>query len=586
MHLCLNPRLLAISGLFVLGLTPPAQATLTLDFSYIDTQSPAFLRFESWADNALPPTNQIPYGMDATDAVVLYVKTNDPAWANLAVALVEDQVADAEAAWSAVPAQRPSIAGDSYLHSGPMMRELAMTYAYCSAFVSTGQRNRWAAYAEQTLFNIWNHTSASWGGHAFPWTGWSVDNPGNNYYYSFVEATMFWGFAKPVGGTDWIAYLETQKIPPLTAYFQQLTGGGSREGTGYGLAHGRLFDLYRVWFDSRPDHQNIADDSSHLLDSIDYWIHATLPTFDRYAPVGDLSRESYPSLYDYHRALVLKARRMAGATPQAHRATWWLNRISVDEMQSGFNLRDDLLPEGTIEEAPPALHHHALGTGHLFARSDWTANATWMSFFAGVYEESHAHQDQGAFTLFQGDFLAVTENIFSHSGIQQGTEVHNVLRFVQTGTTIGQRHGVTTMNVTPLSGGRLQVGADLTPFYDPAGPVDAWQRNLTFGPGALEVHDVYTVASGSEAIFQVNVPVQPTIEGAIIRAGNLVIRPLVPAHPIIDLFEWHPLDPDEFNSGWKVELRGATGEWRVRLETTGALFADGFESGDTSAWSP
>jgi hypothetical protein len=184
----------------------------------------------------------------------------------------------------------------------------------------------------------------------------------------------------------------------------------------------------------------LADDSTHLVDSIDYWIHATVPTFDRYAPIGDLSRESYPTLYDYHRTLMLKARRgalsVAGGAAAANRATWWLNRISVDEMTSGFNLRDDLLPAGATEQAPPSLLHHATGVGHFFARSGCQEGATWMSFVAGPYEENHAHQDQAPFTLFRNDFLAVTENVFSHSGIQQGTEVHNVLRFEDAGDVV------------------------------------------------------------------------------------------------------------------------------------------------------
>ena len=34
-----------------------------------------------------------------------------------------------------------------------------------------------------------------------------------------------------------------------------------------------------------------------------------------------------------------------------------------------------------------------------------------LAIVAGPYNESHAHQDQGSFTLFSGDWLAVTANI-------------------------------------------------------------------------------------------------------------------------------------------------------------------------------
>jgi hypothetical protein len=580
----------ALLGLSLLALAIPARAELNVDLSYIDPNSAKFDRFEGWATPALPPNSALPYAFSATDAVYLYVATGNGTWAQVAVSIVEDQVADAEAAWSAPTPARPEIAGDSYLEAGPMLRDLALVYAFCPGFITSGQRTRWAAYAEQTLFNVWNPNSATWGGHSFPWSGWSIDNPGNNYYYSFLQATMFWGFAKDPGGTDWIAFLRASKIPPLLTYFQQLAGGGSREGTGYGLSHGRLFEVYELWRQSTPEHQNLgAAAGTHLADSIEYWRHATLPTFDRYAPIGDLSRESYPNLYDYHRTLMLKARAALASAPggatAAARATWWLNRISVDEVQSGFNLRDDLLPAGQTESPPSSLIYHAPGVGHFFARSDWSESATWMSFMAGPFEESHAHQDQGAFTLFRGDFLAVTENIFTHSGIQQGTEVHNVLRFEEGGDIIPQRNAATSLSIQNT--GRLRVAADLTPFYA-SSSVNSWQRDITFDAGKIEVHDVYTAEPGVEVFFQVQTPVEPQLVGNAIEAGDLRIVPIEPANPAIEILEWSTLDAQEFNDGWRVSLSGpsGSGEMRVRLETgANLLFADGFESGNTAAWS-
>ena len=580
--LCLLVCLLAVAAW-----VEPAKAALVLDLGYIDTQSAAFDRFENWATPALPPTSQLPYAFSATDAVYLYVKTGQSSWGQLAAQLVEAQVAAAEAAYGGQPPARPEIAGDSYLEAGPMLRDLALVYAWCPSFVTPGQRARWAAYAEQTVYNIWNPTLASWGGHSFPWSGWSIDNPGNNYYYSFLQASMFWGFAKDTGGTDWIAFLRTNKIPPLVAYFQQLPGGGSREGTGYGLSHARLFELYELWRQSTPEHEVLGDDSSHLLDSIDYWRHATLPTRDRYAPIGDLARESYPSLYDYHRTLVLKARQaaaaVAGGSAAANRASWWLHHISLPEVQSGFNLRDDLLPAGTTETAPTTLVYHATGVGHFFARSDWSPEATWMSFVAGPYEESHAHQDQGAFTLFRGDFLAVTENIFSHSGIQQGTEVHNVLRFENAGQIVPQQNATTSLSWQP-SGAQIRAAANLSPFYASSGLVHSWQRDLVFDAGQLEVHDLYSTEPGVETFFQIETPVEPIVVGNVIQAGALTIRPLVPANPVIEILPWPTVDAQEFGSGYRVSLSGASGEFRVRLETGATLFADGFESGTTAAW--
>ncbi len=67
-------------------------------------------------------------------------------------------------------------------------------------------------------------------------------------------------------------------------------------------------------------------------------------------------------------------------------------------MGQGFNSRYDLLAAGDADDAPKALVYYAEGAGHLFARTDWGKDAMWMSFVAGPYNESHAHQDQGSFT--------------------------------------------------------------------------------------------------------------------------------------------------------------------------------------------
>ena len=118
-----------------------------------------------------------------------------------------------------------------------MLRDVALVYDWCSPLLTAQQRTRWEAYADQAVWNVWNYANASWGGNPFPWSGWSVDNPGNNYHYSFLEATMYWAFA--ADRQTWIDFLTDVKFPAVVAYFQGLPGGGSREGTGYGVSLGR-----------------------------------------------------------------------------------------------------------------------------------------------------------------------------------------------------------------------------------------------------------------------------------------------------------------------------------------------------------
>jgi hypothetical protein len=562
---------------FALALTlafanAPCGAAITIDLSYVDQQSTQFQRFRDWVDRAVDGDPD--YGFSATDAAYMYRITGEPQYATLAVRTVEDQVASAEDAIA--NGEAPEVAGDSYLYVGDMIGDLAMTYDWCAPFVAADQKTRWSAYAGQAIFNVWNPDAASWGGHPFPWSGWSIDDPANNYFYSFLEATMLWSLADD--SAPWMDFLDTVKIPRLTGYFDTIDGG-SQEGTGYGLSHKRLFYLYRVWRDSTG--VDLANANPHLTDTIEWWIHATVPTLDRTAAIGDQSRVSEPVMYDYHRALMLEAHDLTDGAAEADDASWWLHSISVPEMQSGFNFREDLLPAGPGGSPPSDLVHHFVATGHLFARTSWNTDATWLEFDAGPYVQSHAHQDQGSFTLYRNGWLAVTENIFSHSGIQQGAEVHNVLRFERNGTIVPQREGTeSTMTVTPETGGNVHAVADLTPAYGGNDAIGSWTRSIDFSAGTLTVHDVYATSSETNTTFQIDVPVEPTISGSTAIAGDLRVDVISPANATLTAIDWTTVDGD-FNSGWRIDIGDGNGEYIVVLRsaaaTGDAIFSDGFE---------
>lgn len=559
----------------VLCASASAQAAITVNLSYVNQSSAAYNRFRNWVDQAV--SGNVGYGFSANDAVVMYRLTNQSQYCILARNMVEEQVVAAEAAIAAN--QNPEVQHDSYLYAGAMIGDLALTYDWCSTFVSSSQRTRWAAYAGRTISNIWDPDNAMWGNRSVPWSGWGTEDPANNYYYSFLRATMYWALAS--NSSTWISYLETNKLPPLLAYFSLLTGGGSEEGTGYGTSHHKLFELYRVWRDSRTT--DLANANSHLTDTISYWLHATVPTRDRFAPYGDQARSSNPEFYDYHRHLMLEARYLTNSAAARDLASWWINHNSVQQMASGFNYRDDLLPPGSSSTLPNApLAYRATAIGHLFTRTSWETGATWLSFSAGSYNQSHAHQDQGSFTLFGGgDWLAVTENIWSRSGIQQGTEVHNLVRFVKNGTTVRQRSNtVSTMNVLQQGPGpgEVHVTGDMTAAYQAGAGVNSWLRRLDFTGSTLLVTDQFSVTSGTQAIFQVNTPVQPVITGNTAKAGNLTVRVLQPAGATLTAVNWRNVDSD-FNSGWKLEVRGSASNtgFLVEMTTGETIFKHGFE---------
>jgi hypothetical protein len=554
-----NSRMLAMLAALLLAVMPAARAQVALDLSYVDRHSAEYRRFRGFVDRAV--AGDPAYGFSATDAAYMYRLTGERRYGELAVTMVDAQVRDAETAIAAGHA--PPVADDSYLEVGPMLRDLALAYDWCGELATPAQKARWKTYADQAVANVWHPFVAHWGSHWLPGNGWAIDDPGNNYFYSFLQATMYWALASDNATLK--AYLRDDRLPMLTSYLGKLPGGGSREGTSYGASLRTLFGLYRLWRDATG--VDLANANDHLTDTIHYWVHATVPTMDRFAPIGDQPRVSVPELYDYERQLMLEARTLTRDPAAASLASWWLHRISVRQMTNSFNTRHDLLPAGDAGTAPGELVYHATGVGQLFARTDWGRDAMWLDFTAGPYDQSHAHQAQGAFTLFAGDWLAVTENIWSHSGLQQGTETNNVVRFERNGKPVQQVTPTTSRLTLGGTGprGEIHAVADLTPAYGGNPAVRAWQRRIDFRDRVLTVEDTFATAADTQAVFQLNVPSRPTVKGNTAVAGRLHVTVLSPANASLTVVDWTRVDRD-YTGGWRIDVRGAGNRFVVRLE--------------------
>lgn len=558
------------------------------DFNSPNRSATAFNRLKAQVDDAVSVTAALPssttyeqlvtalnsghYGYSAVDSVLMYRLTGEARYIDQALRMVGLFVASENHKISA--GAQPEIAGDSYLEVGHLLEQLALAYDYGYTRLTPAQRTEWETYANQAVFNIWSPDDARWGSVSRPWSGWSINDPGNNYYYSFIKATSLWALATQ--NMNWITFLQQKKFSQMVPFFSQLTGGGSREGTGYGTAMGSLFENYRYWKSSTGE--DLAALSPHAVDTIDYWIHATVPTLDYYAAIGDQARMSMPLMFDYQRKLVEEAVALKPGSAAAQRGTWWLNRIKVTDggdgsvvgsMRYNFNFRYDLLAPAASEQAPTALAYDASGAGALFARSDWTAGASWISLVAGVYDQSHAHEDQGSFSFYRNGWLAISSNVYSHSGINQGVDQQNIVRFESNGQAIGQN--VTTVGKTVSdSAGTLTVAMNLTPAYSShAQQVSSWTRTLAYQRAAhrLQIHDRCSVAQGVQPVWQLHVPVRPTVEanGSIV-AGHLRITPTLPAAPTVKVVDMHALS-GEYSGGFRIEL-GAVGgcEFMVELQ--------------------
>ncbi|MGE0863336.1 MAG: hypothetical protein AB7P34_05470 [Vicinamibacterales bacterium] len=531
------------------------------DYTQGGPNTPAALRLRAAADAAL--ADNPPYGYSPAMSILAYRLTGQASYLTDAIDRVEQFVTAFEASIAA--GERPAISGDSYLEVGWYLEGLSLAYDHGYELLTVDQRQRWSAIAEQSLFNLWHPGEATWGGVAHPWSGWSICDPGNNYHFSFLRATMLWALASQ--NTQWFDFLQTQKFGPLMDYYAALPGGGTREGTGYGTALNNLFGNYLLWKASTGE--DLANVTSHPRETIDYWVHATLPTRDLFAPIADLSRSSIPELYDYQENLIHQAVVLSAGTPQARRGTWWLQNNSVNGVAHVFNIAGDLLPYPDAPQAPTDLTYHATGAGVFFARTSWETDATWLSVMAGKFDQSHAHQDQGSFTFFKNDWLAVTNNIWSHSGIHMEQLVHNVIRFERPdGTVIGQNQSSTLASsmTSESSGGVTTITADLSNAFSASqASVQNWTRTFVLSGDTLRVTDVCTVAAGVRPVFQLQVPAAPSmLEDGSIQAGDLRIYLLQPA-----TVSFVAMTAPEFSQGHRIELASTAGcAFSVELHAT------------------
>lgn len=490
----------------------------------LKARTPAAGRFEGMVNSQMLGTKH--YNFEPWYAALMGQLSGMEAPARLAVEMTDAFVAQEEALIQR--GERPRVAFDSYLYVGEHIGNLALVYDWCHALLTPSQKARWVAYANQAVNNVWNPRTARWGSTVAPWTGWSVDNPANNYYYSFLRATMLLGLAtmgeNPLA-ESWLQMFRQTKIELqlLPTFERDLQGGGSREGTGYGTALKGLFILYDWWHRSTGEKLHIR--TGHTLASMAHLLHSTAPTLDRLAPTGDHARDASAKLFDYHREYLLLLMALFPEHALSRAAGEMLEQSSVPRMRHGFSLYLDFLyePPPAVPGALQALatSYWGPGTGQLMMRSAWNKEATFANFICGPNTESHAHRDQGSFVLFKRDWLALDANLYSRSGLDQQEEAHNLVRFEQNGQVVKQ----TVMAACELqglvdAGDYVHASARITPAYRGKPQVAQLEREFFFlRPNTVVVFDRAAAAvAGVRRVWSLNLPAALT--PATVAAGD------------------------------------------------------------------
>ncbi|MDX2087641.1 MAG: hypothetical protein SFX73_07315 [Kofleriaceae bacterium] len=558
--------------------------------SALATGRPAATRFRSVVDNWVAGTDY--WGFRSWSAALMGQLTADPKYCTKAVAVVEAQVTAAEAAIAA--GRAPAVAGDSYLEIGGDIGDLALVYDWCFANLSSTQKSRWIAYANQAVWNVWHPSQAKWGSSTIPWTGWATNDPANNYYYSFLRATMLLGLATRGENSQADAWLtqfrDTKVLGQLVPTFNaDLVGGGSREGTGYGTAMNSLFLLYDFW--KATTGEDLASKTGHTRASMLTFMHQVMPTLDRFAPTGDQSRDSTAAMFDYQRAYLQELVALFPADPVSPRALTMLAMSSVPQMTQAFNYWGDFLYDSTAAPQPLAglnTTRYASGIGQLYMRSSWDKNATWVNLIAGPYTQSHAHQDQGSLMIYKEGWLAHDAVIHSHSGLRQETGAHGLVRIDSGGSPVRQIASTISKLVALHTGpGWVYAASDLTPAYKNNPAISKVQREVVYlQPDVVVVYDRVTSAAGTTQTWQLPTPVRPTLAGAtatIASNHTLNVRRLVPATATSAVHDYKAADAD-FGGGFRLDETSAGGDVRhLHVLSIDNSVTSATATGDTTA---
>lgn len=505
------------------------------------------------------------------DYLLAYYATQNSSYAQNAISVADETIAD-------MKKER----GDSYLHIHKYVKNVAMVYDVLYDQLSTSQRTAYANYMNQVMTELWNPSDNPYN----EWNGWATNNPGNNYYYSFLLATAFAGLALyndnpsppslPYDGTtynDIYEFLEAKMTGQMVPFLQSYgKGGGWHEGVNY--RQGSWNHMYEMFLVLRnaggPDY---FQDISFPRETV-YYNHYILQPGNRYLyPGGDLARSSSMEVSNYDRKIMLFLADGLKGQLESQYAQYILENIYAEMdwkylLGFEFALADDL-PSRNTTELPKV--YRAEGLDWVTSRSGWNSNDVCVSFISADKILGHQHRDQNSFVIFKEGWQAADASTYSASGIIQSTDTHNTI--IVDGW--GQRYGEGTGDVLKYEATDeyTYVVGDATDAYyggergnkgrgDPP-LLTMFQRELVhIQPDFVVVFDRITpVSASSEIKYLIHSHSQASVQGDLITSteggGKMFHKTLLPQNFTMSVVgENH--GRDGARSSYRVEIKPQT----------------------------
>ncbi len=203
-------------------------------------------------------------------------------------------------------------------------------------------------------------------------------------------------------------------------------GGRSGDGGEYEGLHAFYIVRY-AWLAHSATGEDVFSESPFFFNRLNHILHGWYPrplversgAFSMrqyYSPSGDHIRMGYVGdTQPYQSAAALCARYRD--TPEAQGVRWLAGEWPVRWMQ--YTLRWAVLGgfESIPAREPSALAYLDPGCNTVYARSDWSNDATWILFENAPFVSAHGSLDSGTFEIFKGDLLAARTGNLDHANV-------------------------------------------------------------------------------------------------------------------------------------------------------------------------
>lgn len=218
-------------------------------------------------------------------------------------------------------------------------------------------------------------------------------------------------------------YYERVVKPGLQKYHPD--GGWFEDGNNYSPLS--VLGLFRyLWGVKTATGEDLFADTTYPERFIYQVIHSTMPTRDRWIPIGELA-EGGDIAWTTKNSLLVLASEFCDRPAGGH-AMWYYNHCGGKPPKwAALISRDRSVKELTYDALPRSYLER--GQGWVFARSDWGEDATWVSLHCGGKGGmSHEFADQGAFNIYKREWLVAPAGISfgSENGLllQTGKDTH------------------------------------------------------------------------------------------------------------------------------------------------------------------